>query len=82
MHFNKCLAPTPPFRPPLPSPLPQPAILKYDIMFQASLLVDVVKPPVMVVVRRRTIAGEVLAGSPCVIDIGDEMRSDFVSALQ
>jgi hypothetical protein len=47
-----------------------------------SLLVDVVEAPVVVIVRWGAIGGEVLLGCPRVVDIGDEVRSHFVSVLQ
>lgn len=47
-----------------------------------SLLVDVVKAPVVVIVSWGAIGWEVFLRSSCVVDIGDEVGSYFVSVLQ
>lgn len=47
-----------------------------------SLLVDIVEAPIVVIVRWGAIGGEVLLGSPGVVDIGDEVAAHLVSVLQ
>ena len=45
-------------------------------------MIDIVEPPVVVVVGRSAIRGEVFTRSSCVVDVRNELRAHLVTGLQ